>query len=102
MNVKHIRLVLRWAAGVAGIGVAAIVVALALNADGTLLLLVTLVVIAVLALWLTVEVSVANTDRVIAAMPKAHHIVAATIREYEAEAAREAGLPQIADGQRTR
>lgn len=58
--------------------------------------------IGILATWWSVETQVACRDDIIAAMPKARTLVRATLEEMEAEAAREAGLPQIAGGERTR
>ena len=64
--------------------------------------LATLTYIAILATWAVVETMVACTDQVIASLPKAHQIVAATLQEKEKQDALDAGLPYIADGQRTR
>jgi len=58
--------------------------------------------IAILSTWVVVETLVACKDEVIAKMPKAHQIVAATLREKEKQDALDAGLPYIAGGERTR
>jgi len=56
----------------------------------------------ILLTWVVVETLVACKDEVIAKMPKAHQIVAATLREKEKQDALDAGLPYIAGGERTR
>ena len=105
MNVKHIRRVLRWVAG-GSVPVALSFILVGLlkqrpfdHADiwrGSYCWLL------ILGIWLVVETVIGCADRNLAAQPKPYHIVAATIAAMEEEAARDAGLPLIADGERRR
>ena len=54
------------------------------------------------SLWAAVEVMILCTRLIIATLPDAHHVVAATLQELAEDAASEAGLPHIAGGERTR
>lgn len=106
MNVAHyIRAALRWVAGASSIG-AVLGGAYGLVKEQpfatAFIWLAVLTYIAILATWASVETNCANADRIIAAMPKPRSIVRACLQEFEDEAAREAGLPQIAGGERTR
>lgn len=70
--------------------------------DSRLLWLAGIALIGILATWWSTETQVACRDDIIAAMPKPRALVRATIEEMEEQAAREAGLPHIADGSRQR
>lgn len=102
---QYIRAALRWVAGASSIG-AVLGGAYGLVKEQpfatAFIWLATLTYIAILATWASVETNCANADRIIAAMPRPRTLVRATIEEMEEQAARDAGLPQIADGQRTR
>lgn len=105
MNVQHVRTALRWVAVASSSGaVAGVVYGLRKEHPfgDTALWLAFNAWLALMSLWLFTEVAVSCTDRVVAAMPKARTLVRATLEEMEEQAARDAGLPQIADGQRTR
>jgi len=70
--------------------------------DSRYLWLAGIALIGILATWTAVETQLACRDDILARMPSARSLVRATMQELEAEAAREAGLPQIAGGERTR
>jgi len=57
---------------------------------------------AILLTWASIETQVACKDEILARMPSARSLVRATMQEMEEQAAKEAGLPHIAGGERTR
>lgn len=105
MNAQLVRAVLRWVALASSSGaICGVIYGLRREPafSDNMLWLAAISQIAILSTWAVVESMVACKDEILAAMPAPRSIVRATLEEIEEQAARDAGLPQIADGQRTR